>query len=187
MGCDSQNGEVNTPASEVNIPASSEPTKSPSVESPQQVELDETGKYVVPIASAKLYFSPDVNSVVVGEFLTKTTLEEQERSDEWIGVYITSGELRWLEPGSYEDSVLPEETLPNEAVQKQACIDIVANERKAFAEANEKYPDPTDPDGIDFSRVLQDRYAVLAFEKHAIPLTLQTKLRVACVQNQWGL
>lgn len=180
MGCNAQDGQVNTPIS-------SEPTETLSAESPPPTELDKAVKYVAPIASAKLYFSPEVDSAVIGEFLIETTLEEQERSGEWVGVYVTSGELRWLAPGSYEESVTPDKALPNEAVQKQACVDIVTNERQAFAEADEKYPDPTDIDGIEFSRILQDRYAVIAFEKHGIPLNLQTKLRVACAQNQWGI
>ena len=124
------------------------------------------------------------SSAVVGKTRSGNVFEVYKRVGDWVGVFLMSGEPRYIYGSLVRDTdTVPE--LPEPEIRKQACVEMARAQRQARAEAQRLYPIHLDR-LVDHERLITDRLELPIFQRYGIAPAHNAKLLTECVTRKWG-
>lgn len=127
--------------------------------------------------------APTTEAEIIGTANKGDVFEVHERSGQWVGILMFSGEGRYIH-SSLVGPIDELPALPDADTRKQACIELARVQNQAIAEALEQFASHFDR-MIDHERLLTDRMELPIFQRYGIAPARNSELLIECVTKKW--
>jgi hypothetical protein len=144
--------------------------------------------YVLVTKATKIFFAPNASSKFIANAKVGDVFEFGKKSGAWIGVFMFSGEYRYIAASKVKNTKYSPSTKLSESQRRALFVSIVEAEDKAMQDADSIIPDRSGQNyyaNIDLNRILGDRYRLEIFRRYRVQAPDWTDIKIEGWSKGW--